>query len=134
MTGRPGFGLTVVHIHVVDITVLQKLRGRAKQKRQRQVHHVICAVRSPRHLILDIQNAGSVSLGCIVEMLTLYGLVSKSCGLCESQTRVLSWQPVHSVFPLYVFASLGFDFVNQCSLPLARLIENAAFITFNVGV
>ena len=134
MTGRLGFGLTVVHIHVVDITVFQQPRGRAKQNRQRQVHFAICAVRSPRHLILDIQSAGSVSLGCIVEMWTLYGLLSKSCGLCESQTRVLSWQPVHSVFPLYVFASLGFDFVNQCSLPLARLIGIAWFIIFNVGV
>ena len=39
-----------------------------------------------------------------------------------------------TLFFHYVFASLGFDFVNQCSLPLARLFGIAWFITFNVGV
>ena len=134
MTGRPGYGSKVAHDHVIEITTLQQRRQSAKQKSQRQVQFAACVVRSQLHLTLDMQSAGSVSLGCIVEMLTLYGLLPQSCGLCESQTRVLSWQPVHSVFPLYVFASLGFDFVNQCSLPLARLIGIAWFITFHVGV
>ena len=132
MTGRLGFGLTVVHIHVVDITVFQQPRGRAKQNRQRQVHYAICAVRSPRHLILDIQSAGSASLEYVAETWTLYGLLSKSRGLCESQTRVLNWQPVHSIFRLYLFASLGCVFFNQCSLPVASLMGMTAFITFNV--
>ena len=133
MTGRPGFGLTGVHIHVVDITVLQQLRGRAKQNRQRQVHYAICAVRSPRHLILDIQSAGSVSLGCIVEKLTLDGLLSKSCGPCESQTRVLSWQPVHSFFNCMCLHHWALILLMSAVLPWARLIGIAWSITSNAG-
>ena len=132
LTGSPGLGLTEVHIHMVELTVLQELRRRAQKQRQKQVHYVVCAVRSPRHLILDIQSAGSASLEYVAETWTLYGLLSKSRGLCESQTRVLNWQPVHSIFRLYLFASLGCVFFNQCSLPLASLMGMTAFITFNV--
>ena len=72
LKGSPDFGTAVVHMQAVNVTVLQQLLVPVQRKEWRQMQYVACALRSLRHLILDIVSAGSVSLGCIAETWTPY--------------------------------------------------------------
>ena len=120
----------MAHIHVVEITVLQQLRESAKQKRQRQFPFAACVVKSPLHLTLNIQSAGSVSLGCIVEKLTVQGFSAKICGLVKHKLQPragrLCTRP-----QLHFSASLGFDFVNECSSALSKAYRDCRSISSN---
>ncbi len=72
LNGSPDFVTAVVHMQAVNVTVLQQLLVPVQRKEWRQMQYVACALRSLRHLILDIASAGSVFLGCIAETWTHY--------------------------------------------------------------
>ena len=117
----PRFGTAVVHMHVVNVTVFAKLWLRAKKKNRRQVQNVTCAVRSPRHLILDIASAGSVFLGCIAETWTHYGFCHKVVALVKVQREFSIGRLCTQLFHL-VFVSLALFLFYQCSLSSAKLM------------
>ena len=120
----------MAHTHVVEITVLQQLRVSAKQKRQRQFPFAACVVNSPLQLTLNIRSAGSVSLGCIVEELTVQGLSAKGRGFVKHKLQ--PWAGRLCTPPqLHFSASLGFEIVNKCSCALSKAYRDHCSISPN---
>ena len=120
----------MAHTHVVESTVLQQLRVSAKQKRQRQFPFAACVVNSPLQLTLNIRSAGSVSLGCIVEELTVQGLSAKGRGIVKHNHS--PGLAACALLPSCIFLHLwALSIVNKCSCALSKAYRDNCTISSN---